>query len=223
MSKQGILPLYREFKEHLKQQSKRIAPLQVISKLEEYLTKEFVSVAIHSKQKPMLPITNIGSRLAGRRIDILLADGDLNKIKENPKDKPIVRAMIEAKYLRNRHRFGSHSAMDEISATLKSLNNQLGDKGGDLDYEFIPWAPDGSIYGLVFFSVVHYAHEEKEIAGVKNNKIEDVLKKSETTFSNFNDNNRRPMLKKVYEEKNVKVLKCEYNVQLWMGLWRLKK
>ena len=213
-----MFPLYCEFKKHLEKEKRRLAPLQVVSRLEEYLTKEFVSVVLRRSKIPILPITNIGS---SRRIDVILTDGDLNTLEADKNYKPTIRAFVEVKFLRNRHRFGKNSANDENMHVLKDLKKQLGDLNID-NYHKYPvelWARRKSIYGLVFFSFVQFSNDgNSTLAGRKSAK--EITQASKRDFRNHNDDKKAPMLKPVYRE-NVQILDCNYDVQLWMGLWRL--
>lgn len=106
----GIDKLYNAFKLSLKVHRRKAAPLQVVSKLEEYLTKEFCSVIFLKSNMVILPLTNTGQRADNKKIDMALLEGDLSealdrRTAKSHRDKLVIRAFIEVKYLRNRHRF----------------------------------------------------------------------------------------------------------------------
>ena len=69
----GIFNLYREFRHRLQGRKSDIAPLQVISRLEEYLSKEFARAILTGSNGELLPVTNFGRRPDKRKIDIPIA------------------------------------------------------------------------------------------------------------------------------------------------------
>src|SRR6267142_1221494 len=107
MAVKGVLPLYRKFKEHLRNEPHtKLARMQLLCRLEDYLTKEFASVILDKSDGEVLPILNTGKKTDGRGIDIALAEGDLSKVEDkNSADefRPTIRNFIEVKYIRNRH------------------------------------------------------------------------------------------------------------------------
>jgi hypothetical protein len=127
----GIDKLYNAFKKSLRANPKKVASLQVVSRLEEYLTKEFCSVIFLKSKMAILPLTSPGQRADNRKIDMALLEGDLSgaidrRTAKSQRDKLVIRAFVEVKYLRNRHRFGYSDAQDEIHPVLKNLREQLG-------------------------------------------------------------------------------------------------
>src|ERR1700693_6036753 len=102
----GIYKLYKALKLSLKTIRKQVAPLQVVSRLEEYLTKEFCSVIFLQSNMAILPLTSPGQRTDKRKIDMALLEGDLSealnrRTAKSQRDKLVIRAFIEVKYLRN--------------------------------------------------------------------------------------------------------------------------
>jgi len=122
MARKGIIGLYYDFRHQLYAQRKKIAVLQCLGKLEEYLTKEFANFIYVKSDMSILPLTNLG-RKGEQKIDISLLEGDFSN--EVCKDNARIRAFVEVKYLRNLHRVGPGSAEDEIRATLRHLHRQL--------------------------------------------------------------------------------------------------
>jgi len=103
----GIDRLYSAFKKSLRVNPKRVASLQVVSRLEEYLTKEFCSVIFLKSEMAILPLTSPGKRADRRKIDLALLEGDLSEALDKrtakiQRDKLVIRAFVEVKYLRNR-------------------------------------------------------------------------------------------------------------------------
>jgi hypothetical protein len=166
---QGIDKLYNEFKLSLKAHRKKVAPLQVVSRLEEYLTKEFCSVISLKSNMAILPLTSPGQRADNRKIDMALLEGDLSgaldrQTAKSQRDKLVIRAFIEVKYLRNRHRFEYSDARDENDSTLKNLRKQLGrfDLSEYAGYRVDLRGHRKDIYGLVLASYVRRSHEDDD-------------------------------------------------------------
>ena len=109
----GITQLFYAYLKYLKKQKEKIALLQLTGRLEDYLVKEFIYFVY---QNGMFAITNVGSKNE-QKVDICLLEGDLNHC--------VIYGMIEAKYIRNIHRFWESAATDEITPTLHSLKQQL--------------------------------------------------------------------------------------------------
>ena len=78
----GVGVLYHAFRKSLRENRAKIAPLQVVSRLEEYLTKEFCSVIFTKSGMNILPLTSPGLSKDKRRIDLALLEGDLSKARD---------------------------------------------------------------------------------------------------------------------------------------------
>jgi len=163
----GIDRLYNAFKKSLRENPEKVAPLQVVSRLEEYLTKEFCSVIFLKSKLAILPLTSPGQRADRRKIDMALLEGDLSealdkRTAKSQRDKLVIRAFVEVKYVRNRHRFGYSDAQDEIHPILRNLSEQLGrfDLSQYAGYRVDFRGHRKDIYGLVLASYVRRRHEE---------------------------------------------------------------
>ena len=67
----GVTELYYSFLKHLKNEEKRIAPLQLTGKIEDYLVKEFAYHIYKESAGTAFALTNLGNK-GGRRIDLCL-------------------------------------------------------------------------------------------------------------------------------------------------------
>ncbi len=223
MSMKGIDRLYGAFKASLRANPKQFAPLQVVSRLEEYLTKEFCSVIFLKSDRAILPLTSPGQRADNRKIDMAFLEGDLSKALDKPtaksqRDKLVIRAFVEVKYLRNRHRFGYSDAQDEIQPTLKNLSKQLGkfDLTEYAGYRVDLRGRRKDIYGLVLASYVRRRHENDDhrvfVRRITKCGREHGLRHWDLP---------NPQLDLVYANEPVTILRGEYNASLYAGLWRL--
>ncbi len=219
----GIDRLYNAFKRSLRANRKKVAPLQVVSRLEEYLTKEFCSVIFSKSNMAILPLTSPGQRADRRKIDMALLEGDLSKAldKRTPKsqrDKLVIRAFIEVKYLCNRHKFGYSDAQDDFHPILRNLSQQLGrfDLGEYAGYRVDLRGHRKDIYGLVLASYVRRRHEDDDqkvfVRRVRNCGSQHGLRHWDLPD---------PQLDLVYANVPVTILRGEFNASLYAGLWRL--
>jgi hypothetical protein len=220
----GIGKLYDSFKRSLRANRRKIAPLQVVSRLEEYLTKEFCSVVFLKSKMTILPLTSPGIRADNRKIDMAFLEGDLSKALDrqtakNERSKLVIRSFIEVKYLRNRHRFGYSDATDEIHQTLKNLRDQLGTF--DLE-EYAGYRVDlrgrwKDIYGLILASYVRRRHEtDKKTAFVRT--VNKCGRRHCLTYFDM----QYPQLDLAYANEPVTILGGDFNASLYVGLWRLR-
>ncbi len=223
----GVAPLFREFKRHLHQERERIAPLQLVGKLEDYLTKEFASVIIKESGGLVLPIGNFGHIADGGRIDLVLTKGNVSKALDKQSWKKLnplrVYALVELKYVRNRHRATFSDATDETSSALGSLHRQLGkkieDKYAGLSVNLN--AKKFKLYGVVFASFVCRKGENFPEGKLdRKHFIEKTKKAASDRFQSHNF--KATVLKPVYTDVPVRVLKGKYLVSLYAGLWRIK-
>lgn len=209
----GVVPLYRAFRKHLLARKKTLAPIQLLGRMEDYLTKEFAGIILSESGGQVLPMINVGKRPEGRRIDIALAEGDLSKER-----KLTIRGFIELKYVRNRHRWGPNTAYDETGTAFKSLEGQLQRVSAPTyaGQKVKLRGARGDTYGLVFASFVS---EGEDKAG-ESEFVEKVIKAAKRR--SFNEASRKaPTLRRIYTNAPVELLKAKYRVSLYVGLWRL--
>jgi len=197
---------FKPFLKHLNQQKEKIAYLQLIGKLEEYLVKEFCYyVFLNSKGKEFAVINMGGRKRKEQEIDICILSG-------RNLDDPEIKFMIEAKYFRNKHRF-RYNATDEITTTLKSLNSQMHDSNVETHgwFKVSPYVK--KIFGLVFLS---YISEEKNIQE-KEKYYQRIIKTAKENLNNLKvlDN----MSEDVYDDIEVKLINKTFFVTLKAGLW----
>lgn len=219
-----VKPLYREFREHLSKNRSKFARLQLLCRLEDYLTKEFAVFIFERSNATVLPLLNIGKERDGRRIDLALATGNLERAldKKTAKANPLrIRAFIELKYVSHTQRYGYSRAEDDIGPTLKSLHFQLREFGAT-EYAGQRVKLRGKkqdTYGVVFASYVFRVHEAEKAATDKPRFVNDIrVAARDRGFQSFNF--KSPDLKEVYSDVPVTVLKGEYRVSLFVGLWR---
>ena len=229
----GVGVLYHAFRKSLRENRAKIAPLQVVSRLEEYLTKEFCSVIFTKSGMNILPLTSPGLSKDGRRIDLALLEGDLSKARnletaKRFRDKLLIRGFLEVKYLRNRHRFGYSDAQDEIRPTLKDLHRQLGqfNQAEYAGYRVHLRGRRKDIYGLVFAS---HAWRDDDLRAVDGpsaaddrksflEKIKKCAREEGLRYYDLSD----PQLDVVYADETVTILKGHFRTSLYLGLWRLE-
>ena len=209
--KTGIIELYYSFLGYLGSEKEKIAPLQLTSKIEDYLVKEFVYHIYKESGGKVFALTNLGKR-GERKIDICLLKGNPNN--------PLIYGMIEAKYLRNKHRLSDNNATDEIYSSLKSLSKQIGPfnglKHGDYDVKLS--AKSKHIYGLVFAS---YVKKEGDMDR-KDEFYNKILKKAEKLGFRYHDL-KKPYFRHIFEDVSVDVLNTQYCITLKAGLWKLEE
>lgn len=194
------------FLKYLNQQKEKIAYLQLIGKLEEYLVKEFCYYVFLNSKGKELAVINMGSNKE-QKIDICILSG-------KNLDDPEIKFMIEAKYIRNIHRFKSrYNATDEITTTLKSLNRQMHDYNVEKHGWFKISHDVKKIFGLVFLS---YVSEGKNIQE-KEKYFQRIIKTAKENLNNLKvlDN----MSEDVYDDIEVNLINKTFFVSLKAGLW----
>lgn len=194
------------FLKYLCQQKEKIAYLQLIGKLEEYLVKEFCYyIFLNSKGKEFAVINVGGKKKKEQVIDICILTG-------KNLDDPEIKFMIEAKYFRNKHRF-RYNATDEITTTLKSLNSQMHDYNVETHGWFKVSPNVKKIFGLVFASYIGGKKNTQE----KENFYQRILKAAKENLNNLNvlDN----MFEDIYNDIEVKLIDKTFFVTLKAGLW----
>lgn len=207
MSIYGITELYEGFPEYLKNNSKLIAPLQLTGRLEDYLVREFISHSYIKTEGEILGLANLGK---GQRFDIALA-------KYLGEKKVEVVGLLEAKYLRNRHRVLPFDAKDETTSALKRLHEQL---NGKLDIglrEFsVKLEPQSNrIFGLVFASYATTERRTTDKEEFYNRHIVENAKKERFVPAG----NNPEFLDSVHEDAHVKFGNANFFVTLRVGLW----
>ena len=195
------------FLKYLIQEKEKIAYLQLIGKLEEYLVKEFCYFTFLNSRGKEFAVVNIGSRkIKEQEIDICMLSG------KNLDDLEII-FLIEVKYLRNRHRFRQYNATDEITTTMKSLNTQMHDCNVDT-HGWFKVSPDViKIFGLVFVS---YVSENQKIEE-KNKYYKRILKAAIDKIEDLNVIEN--MFEDIYDDIEVRLLDKTFYVSLKAGLW----
>lgn len=175
----GIIGLYYGFRKHLLKERKKLAVLQCLGRLEEYMTKEFASFIYIQSDRSILPLTNLGSE-GEQKIDIALLEGDFSEAIS--KDNAKIRAFVEVKFLRNLHRVGPGKAEDEIRSNLTNLRRNYGSLtslstlGTESSFE-----EDGKTF-MVWYSP--HTCEQGTARTIKS----DFLKRSQTAHSNSGSN-----------------------------------
>ncbi len=206
----GIIDLYYKNKDELKKQKKRIAPLQLTSKLQDYLIKEFANLVIAGSSGHDYVLTNYGCK-GEPKISMCLVKGEL--------EKPVIFGMIEAKYIRNIHRMRENdNATDEVAGTLDELYKKLGryPKDHHCNLQVNLNSKENRIYGLVFASHVTYMDKE----GSDSKKFfNSILEKSKSRFAFYDLKYNNPRFDTVYEREEVQVLNRTAYVTLKTGLW----
>ena len=210
---QGIAPLYYEFTKYLglPEVRDRVAPLQLVGRMEDYLVKEFARYILRASDGRRFVESNSGRR-GEQKVDLVVlraaADGG-----------EILEALVEAKYFRNRHRRSSHctDAMDEIRGSLRSLQSQL---------RLRPVTVHGThpvklrarrfrVYGLVFASYARLSSEPNR----KPDFFARVLREAQEFGLRYHDL-PKPYFRHAYEDIPVDALGARWLVTLRVGLWR---
>lgn len=205
----GVTPLYYSFFEYLHNQKEKIASLQLIGKLEDYLVKEFCYHVYKESNREVLPLVNFYKK-GEQRIDICLFRG------KNLEDIEIY-GMIEAKYFRNRHRLWHYDAKDEITTTLNDFKRQLhvfeGKTHGGFNVNLL--SKTNEIYGLIFAS---YVSKNKD-RHLKDNFFNKILEKANQNFR-YHDYSK-PYFRMVYNEEEIKIFDSIFYSTLKIGLWKI--
>ncbi len=196
------------FLKYLNQQKEKIAYLQLIGKLEEYLVKEFCYYIFLNSKGKEFAVINVGNKKTKEQ------EVDICRLSGKSLDDSEIKFMIEAKYFRNKHRFRLDlSATDEITTTLKSLNSQMHDYNGETHGWFKVSPTVKKIFGLIFIS---YISEEKNIQE-KEKYCQRIIKTAKENLNNLKvlDN----MFEDVYDDTEVKLIDKTFFVSLKAGLW----
>jgi hypothetical protein len=212
MTTTGITQLYYKFLGHLRTRTEFIAPLQLTGRLEDYLVHEFIGYAYGESGGKLLGLSNLGNR-GEQKIDIAFVQG-------TSPETPVIIGLVEAKYLRNAHRFSPiDSAKDEVLTTLKDFHRQVRrfERNQHARIQVHLRSRNGEVYGLIFVSYTkpvnqsRYTDKEEFFAFVK--------QRAGGLGFRFLDY-EAPHLNKIYEDKPVDALGTKYHVSLRTGLWR---
>ncbi|MCZ2459621.1 MAG: hypothetical protein LC128_08330 [Chitinophagales bacterium] len=207
----GVTRFFYGFLNHLSKERHKIASLQLSGRLEDYLVHEFIYYVYSSSNGSRFAFTNMG-KANEQKVDIVIASGSY--------EKKSIKAMIEAKYLRNRHRFSKSNAEDEITTTLRSLKKQLHkfeeSKHAGLTVKLSSKRQD--IYGLVFASYVGFSQDETR--DDKERFFSKCLNEALKLGFRYHDLHK-PYWRTAFEDEKVKALKINLSISLRAGLWRL--
>jgi len=208
----GITTNFYQFIESLKKRnvSKKLSLLMLSGRIEEYLVKEFAYHIYEQSNGKRFGLTNIGNNKE-QKIDLAVIRGDYHNLE--------IESLLEAKYLRNKHRIWDADAKDEIRTSLKSLSKQChkinSKQHGGIKLSLI--SKDKIIYGLVFGS---YVESEKD----KDKKAEffdKCLSVADELHFRYHDL-KNPYWRSCFEDIRVELLDKKYKVTLKAGLWRKK-
>ncbi len=209
----GVIGFYNGFVRHLGSRAvkHRVIPLQLVGRLEDYLVKEFVSYVFRVSGGSRFAEVNCGRR-DQQKVDIGL-------LRRGRADLDVLEGLIEAKYLRNRHRRWPNwnGAMDEILSTLRSLSQQLRLRPDELHgfHEVRLTGRTTRVYGLVLVGFTRRSDE----CDHKQRYFDTVLARAAQCGLRFHDY-RRPYLRSAYEDEPITVLGEEWVTSLRVGLWR---
>jgi len=211
----SVLKIYDFCLGELRKKRVELATLQLTGKLEDRLTKEFSTCVYTKSGSGLIALSNVGNR-GEQKVDLAILEGDFSRTIAPEKAK--IRTLIEAKYIRNVHRFGPGNAQDELQPTLKDLRRQLKSfrkkKHGGFRVKLSGRRKD--IYGLLFVSYVRPDDQDDEEEAFLR-KVRKVAKKSGLTYNDLAD---YPWLQPVYERQPVEVFKRKFRASLRAGLWR---
>ena len=156
----------------------------------------------------ILGLANLGKK---QRFDIALA----RYLSE--KEIEII-GLLEAKYLRNRHRVLPFNAKDETSSALKSLEEQLNGGVREIGLKEYPVKlepQNNRIFGLVFASYVRNEMRDDDKEKFYSKNIVDNAKKKK--FVPIRDHDE--FLDSVHEDSRIKFGSANFFVTLRVGLW----
>ena len=205
----GVIRLFYSFRDHLRKERSNIAPLQLAGRIEDFLVHQFLVHTFHSSGGRRFALPNFGNS-GERKYDIAI-------VSVQTLQQPTIQALLEAKYLRNRHLRGIGDARDETLTTLRNLHQQLATfddrKHGGLPVKLAGRRKD--VYGLVFGS-----HVEDGKRNDKETFFDDCLQKANDIGFRYHDL-KRPYWRSAFEDEQVRVLGDTYQLSLRVGLWRL--
>jgi hypothetical protein len=160
-----------------------------------------------------LILQNIGSK-GEQKIDLVVVSGDIDN------NELQIEAAVEAKYLRNCHRYEvNNSAKDEIPTALKELKEQTGKliKKTHGGHGVHLHSHTNEIYGLVFASFV----SEKKNDPSKEEYFLSILNSKHSACFKYHDLDK-PYFRKVYDDEKIIVLGSPRYATMRVGLWKKK-
>ncbi len=205
MPASGVISLSNGFLRYLKTNPvrRRIAPLQLAGRIEDYLVKEFMQFVFRESKGARFCETNLGLR-SEQKVDISI-------VRRGTGLHDTIEALIEAKYIRNggRRSGPDFGKVDEIGSTISDLSRQLRlrprDQHGKRRVK--TRARTVRVYGLVFASYARKAGERDR----KEEFFAQVLQVAEEHNLQYHDL-PRPYLRKTYED---------YPITVFGEKWRL--
>ena len=203
--------IYHNYIKHLKSKEKQISVLQLTGRIEDFLVKEFIYCAYAESNKKIFGLTNVG-KSKEQKIDICL--------QRKVKGQIEIMGMIEAKYIRNVHRYNTIlNAKDEINDSLKSFGKQVHKYSKSIHggYNVNLISKDNNIYGLIFTS---YADRKEDNEWNKFRK--NIISKANELGFMYQDKSKA-YLDIIYENVSTTIFDEEYFVSLASGLWIKKE
>lgn len=214
----NLAKIFSDFSDYLGSDSvkSRIAPFQLMSKVEDYITKEFSYFVFNKYRGEFFSFLNYGGK-EERKFDIVFFRRP-NKKEDFCKENFEAIKIFELKYFRNIHRTSTHrSAIDEHGGSLKDLKQQLLSKVGDVHYKIKTNIP--LIGDLCGFVIVSYVWDSQD-----NNRKEGyfrafIKKARDLGFSGYYNED---FLLPVYDDFLVDVLGKNYFVSMRIGALKIK-
>ena len=208
----GVSTTYYTLLKQLGKEQRKFAFLQLVGRLEDILVKEFVFHIYDSSGGSRFALTNVGL-LGERKIDIAVLSGHLD-----PKSKCTIKALVEARYLRNWHRAWDENAGDETATTLGSLARQIRrfDRAKHGGFDVVLSSRNREIYGLVFASFVSKQAADPS----KEHFYGEILKSRAAGNFRYYDLDRPYLRDTAYDDVKVEVLGSARFCTLGAGLWR---
>jgi hypothetical protein len=223
MATYSVERLFDSFRAKLKEGRLHYAPLQLTGRIEDYLVKEFAFHIFRQTRGEWLPLVNVG-KSGEQKVDIAILEGNLHGCAVGTsgdviRGKAAVRALIEAKYLRNTSRICLGDAADETTETLKSLAKQAHPYKKKTHGRFRVRLNRNTrnIYGLVFASFVSFPATD---SAKEKHFYRDVSEKAQKLRLRYFDLPGKAWLKECYLREPVKALGTTFYVSLRAGLWR---
>jgi len=203
----GIGNIYHNYIKHLKSKEEEISVIQLTGRIEDFLVKEFIYYVYTESNKKIFGLTNVG-KSKEQKIDICL--------QRKVKGQIEIMGMIEAKYIRNIHRYDTKlNAKDEINSSLKSFETQVHkfDRSTHGGYNVNLISKDNNIYGLIFAS---YANTKQD--NDWNKYREGIISKANDFGFKYHDKSKA-YFDIAYENVSKTIFDEEYFVSLASGLW----
>jgi hypothetical protein len=207
----GLIETYYSFRRELHERRQVIAAMQLMGRQELHLAGEFAGHIWRHSEGQRLAYTNLGLK-GTRRYDLaVLRPGDGTD--------PTVEALVEVKYVRNRHRAwpNARGAFDEIRSCLSDLADQVdpfvGDEHGNLEVSLR--SREARVHALVF---VACTLREDDDPRIKSSLFSATREAAKALRLRYHDK-PTPQLDCVFEDVDVHALGHQFRVSLSMGLW----